>query len=119
MNHTKGEWVAMNRTGTGLYKIVSDTLQEVCETQMPYGDDLSRPEVFEQGKANAKLIAASPDLLKALQELIEVKDWKDKNGKDEHYEKSQPVAWKNAKAAIKKALGQQALHLTPANMLSA
>jgi len=106
MTYTQGEWVAMNRTGTGLYKIVSDTFQEVCETQMPYCPDqtLTRPEVFEQGKANAKLIAAAPNLLKALQELVEVKDWKDKNGKDEHYEKSQPVAWKNAKAAIAKAI---------------
>lgn len=107
MNHTKGEWIAMNRTGTGLYKIVSDTFQEVCETQMPYGDGLSRPEVFEQGKANAKLIAAAPDLLKALQELVEVKGWKDKHGKDEHYEKSQPGAWENAKDAINKAISNK------------
>ena len=107
MNHTKGEWIAMNRTGTGLYKIVSDTFQEVCETIMPYGNDLSRPKVFEQGEANAKLIAAAPDLLKALQELIEVKGWKDKHGKDEHYEKSQPGAWENAKDAINKAISNK------------
>lgn len=106
MNHTKGEWIAMNIKGTGLYKIVSDTLQEVCETQMPYGHNLSRQEVFEQAKANAKLIAAAPNLLKALQELVEVKNWKDKNGRDEHYDKLQPVMWKNVKAAIAKAVSQ-------------
>jgi len=63
---TSGEWVAMNKTGTGIYKIVSDTLQEICETQMPYGDDLSRPEVFKQGEANARLIAQAPDMYRLL-----------------------------------------------------
>lgn len=61
---TKGQWIAMNKTGTGIYKIVSDTLQEICETQMPYGDNLSRPEVFEQGKANALLISEAPVMRK-------------------------------------------------------
>ena len=74
IKHTEGEWIAMNRTGTGLYKIVSDTFQEVCETIMPYGNDLSRPKVFEQGEANAKLIAAAPDLLDACLECIEIID---------------------------------------------
>lgn len=63
---TSGEWVAMNKTGTGIYKIVSDTLQEICETQMPYGDDLNRPEVFKQGEANARLIAQAPDMYRLL-----------------------------------------------------
>lgn len=68
--HTTGQWVALNRTGTGLYKIVSDTLQEICETQMPYGDNLTRPEVFEQGKANAKLIAASPKMIEFIGKVM-------------------------------------------------
>lgn len=68
---TGGEWIAMNKTGTGIYKIVSDTLQEICETQMPYGDNLSRPEVFKQGEANARLIAAAPELLQALQDILD------------------------------------------------
>lgn len=67
--HTSGQWVSLNKPGTGIYKIVSDTLQEICETQMPYGNDLTRPEVFEQGKANAKLIAAAPELLQMVYDL--------------------------------------------------
>lgn len=46
-------------------------------------------------------LKAERDALKsALEELIQVKDWKDKNGKDEHYEKAQPLAWENARKAI-------------------
>jgi len=39
-------------------------------------------------------------LLESLQELIQVKDWKDKYGKDEHYIKAMPLAWKNAKELV-------------------
>lgn len=57
----------------------------------------------EQEYANAKLISAAPELLEALQELLQVKEWKDKYGKDAQYLKAQPIAWKNAENAIKKA----------------
>lgn len=39
----------------------------------------------------------------ALEELVQVKIWKDKNGKDEHYLKTQPVAWENAIKALENA----------------
>ena len=58
----------------------------------------------EEGKANAKLIATAPELLEALQNLVALKESKDKSGKDEYYLKSQPIAWENAKKAILKAL---------------
>ena len=50
-----------------------------------------------------KLIEDNALLLEALKNLVQLKKCKDKNGKDEHYVKSQPIAWKNAKEAIKKA----------------
>lgn len=59
---------------------------------------------IEQMKANARLIAAAPDLLEALQNLVQLREWKDKHGKDEHYKKARPIAWEAARAAISKAL---------------
>lgn len=55
-------------------------------------------------EANAKLIACAPTLLEALEELIQVKEWKDKYGKDAQYLKAQPIAWENAKKVLEKAL---------------
>lgn len=55
-------------------------------------------------EANAKLIACAPELLGALEELIQVKEWKDKYGKDAQYLKAQPIAWENAKKVLEKAL---------------
>lgn len=42
------------------------------------------------------------ELVTALDELVQLKNWKDKNGKDEHYVRSQPIAWSNAKEALAK-----------------
>ena len=61
----------------------------------------------EEMEANMNLIAAAPDLLEALQNLVQLKEWKDRNGKDEHYKKAQPIAWDAARAAISKALNQE------------
>ena len=60
--------------------------------------------ITDEAKANAKLIATAPELLEALQNLVALKESKDKSGKDENYLKSQPIAWENAKKAISKAL---------------
>lgn len=61
----------------------------------------------EEMEANMNLIAAAPELLEALQNLIQLKEWKDKHGKDEHYEKAKDKAWYDAKSAIDKALNYQ------------
>jgi len=39
-------------------------------------------------------------LREALENLIALKQWKDRYGKDEHYTKLQPAAWESAKAAL-------------------
>ena len=57
----------------------------------------------EQDECNAKLIAASPDLLSALQHLVEVYD--DPAGK-QWTTTSKKAAIAEAKAAIDKALGE-------------
>lgn len=43
------------------------------------------------------------NLVKALEELVQLKEWKDKHGKDEHFLNAHPTAWNNAKEALKNA----------------
>lgn len=51
--------------------------------------------IFEQDKEIT-------ELKEAISELIQVKDWKDKHGKDEHYLKAMPIAWENVRKLIQK-----------------
>lgn len=71
-------------------------------------DIMDAENVGEQcAKNNCHLAAAAPDLLEALQDLVNLKKWKDKHGKDEHYENSKEMVWLAARAAICKALNQE------------
>ena len=45
---------------------------------------------------------SNKELEEALKQLVQLKDWKDKNGKDEHYVRLQPVAWEDARKALAK-----------------
>lgn len=90
--HTPGPW-EMHGEFSG-----RDIVQ--IETKHGYSvADVRNYNRSEQNKANAKLIAAAPDLLEALQNLIgEVKDIR---GVD--VEEYKPAAFEQARAAIKKA----------------
>jgi len=44
--------------------------------------------------------AENRKLKTALQNLVNLKEYKDKNGKDAHYLREQPKAWKMAKDAL-------------------
>lgn len=69
------------------------------------------------GEANARLVAAAPELLAALTELVECKDFKERlDGWEagstqemaamaEEYDRRKPAAWEAARAAIAKARG--------------
>jgi len=98
---TKGDWEYRNDVvDRGFYIETVDKSHQNTFIGDVGGGLQSKQEI----EANAKLIASSPALLEALRELVQLKEWKDKYGKEHHYLKSKPIAWGNAKKAIEKAL---------------
>lgn len=65
---------------------------------------LPENKITDEIKATANLMASAKVLFDALNELIQVKEYKDNNGKDEHYLNAKDIAWDNAKKAIKNAI---------------
>ena len=80
---TKGVWEYDNDCVSS--SDISITSNIVCESPMSYIGSMANWE------ANAKLIAAAPELLEALQEVIKISD-------------RNHIAWDKAKEAIKKAI---------------
>lgn len=95
---TKGEW-KVDHINNERKNIVSNDI-DVCDLFGNLGNGFEKNERFE---ANAKLIAAAPELLEALQEAVIGYEWKKESwpdlwnkADDEHYEK--------CKKALEKAL---------------
>jgi hypothetical protein len=64
------------------------------------GQNILDEEECDKAKYNAVLAAMAPRMLRALSYLIEMKEHKDKIGKDEIYLIGQPMAWSEAKEII-------------------
>ena len=100
----KGEGILIGEAPEGIYhglKAHNDVDSELCMTGLSSVED-GAPSVHVRYH-NAQLIKASPDLLSALQHLVEVYDSED--GK-QWTTKSRREALANARAAIDKALGE-------------
>lgn len=94
-NFTKGEWFAKREGQSTVYiecRIGGGWLQEVAACG-PTANGI------EEQEANAKLIAAAPDLLEALQSMV-------KNAQKQAWSDKYPVDMDFAYAAIKKAIAQ-------------
>jgi hypothetical protein len=85
--HTPGPWRIQATSSPGTYLVVAgdDTMDKAN------GDSFS----LQFKEANARLIAAAPDMLAVLKELVELS-----NGWDDHWS-----CWADADAAIAKATG--------------
>jgi hypothetical protein len=94
--HTPGPW----RVDPDHFRDVqtTDGAIEIClaEGGEPYGKNLFSVPPIEEAHANARLIAAAPDLLEALKAILE--DMDSEHGTDYDYAK--------ARAAIAKATGE-------------
>jgi hypothetical protein len=98
---TPGPWVI--RQNDGYIKSNDRVVCKLYDVPIHGGD---------QKQGNAKLIAAAPDLLEALKELVELKKMKDEAGEypeslPSDYIERKPMAWENARRAIRKAEGGQ------------
>ena len=86
--HTPGPWIVVSR-GMFSPKVVDANSLGICHTTYaPTG-----------AEANARLIAAAPDLLEALKEIVDAAD-------GAGWEQLDP-SFKKARAAIAKATGEQ------------
>ena len=94
--HTPGPWFTTRPTSYGtIYveaRLRGSTLQEVAS--------VGPTETSDQQEANGRLIAAAPELLKALRELVAL----EADGK--HASESSIEPWERARAAIAKATGE-------------
>lgn len=73
--HTSGEWIAHNNNISDFYDIDCDGNRIASVSAIPEHKD---GVPLEEKIANARLIAAAPDLLEALQQLVNT----DKNNAD-------------------------------------
>jgi hypothetical protein len=98
--HTHGPWLRTQGSGRFYIKTDDDTHQSLATVFSNKGDFgcISNPD-YEKAKANARLITAAPDLLEALQSLIDM---------DVAYHRGPKVeeAVEVARAAIAKATGK-------------
>jgi len=70
----------------------------ICDVVAVTGEGLSMPDVQARAEANARLISAAPDLLEALQMLLQQEP-----READSYDRAM---WENARAAIAKATGR-------------
>ena len=97
-SHTPGPWVRDTGSGFGC-DVRAQNGRKVAATWGINNSDPHRPAYRAECDANARLIAAAPELLEALETLAECAKYGDViEGAD---------AWKDARAAIAKAKGEQ------------
>lgn len=77
--HTSGPWIADKNwlgidtygDGNSIPVFPQGGGVAICDVVTVTGEGLSRPDVQARGEANAKLIAAAPDMFDALQAIID------------------------------------------------
>ena len=81
--HTQGPWVAM---GKAVYTESDNPTREIL-----WGGHNTRSASDEEKKANARLIAAAPEMYEVLSELLETLELSKDYGFDDEYEKVRSI----------------------------
>ena len=99
ISHTPGPWSCGEENVGGGFNIYSGALR-IAHTsiQARVFKPETRPIAEDEAKANAYMVAAAPDLLASLKEMLEIY-WGEGDG-----ELPEPVCIQNARAAISKAV---------------
>lgn len=100
MKHTQGKWNTKDLPVHDRFAIYSDNSDYVGVAFYATNYNKSHEQAKEEGEANAKIMAASPELLKALEAC---RKWFDEHGKD--YEIGTPNCFIEAKKVISKLKG--------------
>ena len=105
--HTPGPWLIGKRSSGGYSLINADGWESLARVVTVMEDD-NRP--CAEGVANARLIAAAPDLLEALKELSRsfIGTYSDDQRSDDEINNHREHWERMARAAIAKATGEQA-----------
>lgn len=98
MAHTPGPWVVVNGTAVAPQWAPRERVAKTIAVNLRADEDGAFPEVGEWQHADARLIAAAPELLDALKESLDVMgEWGDDGD---------PAWASRARAAIAKAEGR-------------
>lgn len=95
--HTPGPWKVEMKT------MVMAGRRSICSAG-GYSQNFDTEKVAAENQANARLIAAAPDMLEALEAYIRV--WGQPPVDRFSYDSAWEDAWKKARAAINKAKGE-------------
>lgn len=98
MDHTPGPWRVEHGTSCYIYADEAHHIGPICSMRSRLDYPAMNPKVADTLDANAHLIAAAPDLLYALVQLLD----QDDHGECEIWVRNK------ARAAIRKALGELA-----------
>lgn len=67
MGHTQGPWVVGPTDARGAISVIAEGSRAIIEVRNPFGHDRHPDEIM----ANARVIAAAPELLEALLAIVE------------------------------------------------
>lgn len=102
IKHTPGPWRKQNHTILpNEFFITQDFFNESQREFICHVADGNQST--EEIEANAKLIAAAPELLEALTKIVLLKEGEAEHGREFLHQAISQIVWENAKAAIKKA----------------